>query len=120
MNTPNSQMNSPCLKRLTPGEHVLINTIDECAVEIEKKRRECSGGLVTLGFAFCHWNILLQSKSSSASDQTLTFISKRCQGGRTRPTEPPQLHTRKLFCRSASVLGRPRPTEPTRGPLARL
>jgi|GEM_PF-2886021 len=32
--------------------------------------------------------------------------------GRPRPTEPSSPNTRTLFCRSASVLGRPRPTEP--------
>ena len=32
--------------------------------------------------------------------------------GRPHRTEASEPHTRKLFCRSASVLGRPRPTEP--------
>src|SRR5215470_6890408 len=45
MNSPDGEMNSAGLERLAPGEHVLVNAVDECAVEIEKKSR--SVGAVT-------------------------------------------------------------------------
>src|SRR4051812_38408679 len=41
-------MNPPGFERLTPGEYVLVHTVDECAVEIEQKSLlcRCVGGHV--------------------------------------------------------------------------
>jgi hypothetical protein len=37
MNTPDGQLHATRLKRLSPGEHMLVNAIYERAVEIEKE-----------------------------------------------------------------------------------
>jgi len=48
MNAPYGQRNSFCFERLVPRQDVLIDTIDQCTVEIEQKR-----GFWTLhGFEF--------------------------------------------------------------------
>ena len=39
MNAPYGERDPFGLERLVPSQHVLINAIDECAVEIEKKGR---------------------------------------------------------------------------------
>jgi hypothetical protein len=35
VNAPHGEMNSASLERLAPGEYVLVNAIDESAIEIE-------------------------------------------------------------------------------------
>ncbi len=39
MNAPYGEHDPFGLERLVPSQHVLINAIDECAIEIEKKGR---------------------------------------------------------------------------------
>ena len=39
MNAPYREFHPRVLQRLTPCEHVLVNTVDECAVEIEEEGR---------------------------------------------------------------------------------
>ena len=51
------------------------------------------------------------SNRSPNPDTRTLFCRSASVLGRPRPTEAPTLNTRTLFCRSASVLGRPRPTE---------
>ena len=52
MNAPHGQMDSAGFQRLAPGEHVLINAVDECAIEIEEE------GLSRHSSAFSHMFIL--------------------------------------------------------------
>jgi hypothetical protein len=43
VDTPHSQLNPRCLERLTPGQDVLVNTIDECPIQIKEKSRLHAG-----------------------------------------------------------------------------
>jgi hypothetical protein len=38
MNSPDRKIDSHVLQRFSPGQHVLVNAIDERAIQVEEKR----------------------------------------------------------------------------------
>src|SRR5689334_2458166 len=71
MNAPHGQINPTGLERLPPREHVLIDAVDECSIEIEKKR------LPGHSSAFSHMFILGLPTKGTKCTRTTNYLSRR-------------------------------------------